>query len=322
MASGLTHLLISKYSLNEVSRRDIAALLASRVGEFALGSVAPDLPYMSQFDLRFGNQKAYADDFHYRKTNEIPLRGLETARGLLTAGEDRAIVDALYAFYLGYSSHVMADGIFHPYVRDWVGDYDVAAKQHRVLEMKLDVLICKHFQGTEINFSEIQDDLEWFDESAQADNVCSSFSTLIRDVHGQPATPEMLHQWRSSMNTVFEFAEGEVPKWYRDLMGEQGISFKNYDDLKAEEGALTQLMMPIDAAKHGLITNFSGKPRITIFGDVLPLYMKKFPALIESSYRYVYEGADLDLDLLPPINLDNGRLLSNQALTQIPAYWS
>ncbi|MAF79233.1 MAG: hypothetical protein CME60_13810, partial [Halobacteriovoraceae bacterium] len=53
--------------------------------------------------------------------------------------------DEAFSFFLGFASHVVADGVIHPFVRDKVGDYDNNATEHRLLEMRLDVILLNEF---------------------------------------------------------------------------------------------------------------------------------------------------------------------------------
>lgn len=326
MPSGITHIILSKFALDRI--KDVkggmpVAVLRANPGAFLLGSVAPDLPYMSIFDGRiFESETEVADDLHYRKTNEVPVRGLGETAAIVRSGGDPLHANALFSFYVGHCSHLIADGIIHPYVRDKVGDYEVAKKPHRVLEMKLDILLARRLYGTEVNEVSFQDELDWMRDCSFRDQIFTSFANGIRDVYGHDVKPEYVRGWASAIENVFGLAEGNFPKWYRDLMGDAGVAFKNYADLAPEANELAHLGMPIDAAKHGLSSNFSGQKEVRYFEDVVEKYLSTFPAIVLSAYEAVFEAATDVSSLLPAINLDTGRSLADARLSQTPVLWA
>jgi hypothetical protein len=82
----------------------ILSILNKEKGAFLLGSVAPDLPYLSIADTElFSDQTEIADDLHYNHTNAVPLKGLLMAKQQADKKNIR-LAQALFAFYLGYVS--------------------------------------------------------------------------------------------------------------------------------------------------------------------------------------------------------------------------
>jgi hypothetical protein len=229
---------------------------------------------------------------------------------------------ALFAFYLGYCSHFTADGMIHPYVRDKVGDYEDAKKEHRILEMKLDVFVANKFMGTEVNGLDFQDELDWIKECEFKTDIFESYSDLLYKNYGSKVTAEHVQGWVSAMERVFSLAEGEFPKWYREFLGDPGFVFKNYGELISEEGACLTLQKPIDAKKHGMTSNFLRKRNVHFFNDVVAGYFDRFPLFIQIAYEAVFEGSGNILTLLPEINFDNGRLVADNHLSEKPALWS
>lgn len=324
MPSGITHMLLSHTVLDNIANVKggaVLALLKRETGAFLLGSVAPDLPYLSIADSQLlSNQKKVADDLHYRRTNMVPFQGLLQARKQVELNK-KDLSEALFAFYLGYCSHFMADGLIHPYVRDKVGDYNVAKKAHRILEMKLDVFVAHEFMDTQVNGIDFQDELDWIEDCAFKAEVYESYSSLLNTIYGYQLNAEDVRRWVSAMQRVFSCAEGEFPWWYRELMGDPGFAFKNYEDLKEEKTACLSLQKPIDVQKHGLSSNFSGKPNVWFFGDVTKGFFDRFPNVIVKSYEMVFEGATDILTLLPAIDFDTGRLEANNLLSEKPILW-
>lgn len=324
MPSGITHMLLSRKVLDyisDVKGGAILAILNREKGAFLLGSVAPDLPYLSlaDFDL-FENQAEIADDLHTKHTISVPLQGLLQAKQQVEQKNIKK-AQALFAFYLGYCSHYTADGMIHPYVRDKVGDYLDAKNEHRILEMKLDVFVANKFMGTEVNGIDFQDDLDWIEDCKFKTDIFESYSDLLNNNYGCKINTEHVQNWVSAMQRVFSLAEGEFPKWYRELLGNPGIVFRNYEDLICEEAACLTLQRPIDAKKYSLASNFMGKENVLFFDDVIAGYFDRFPLLIIKAYEAVFEDYGDILSHLSEINYDNGRLVANNFLTEKPTLW-
>ncbi len=325
MPSGITHMLLSRTVLDNISDVKggaILALLNREKGAFLLGSVAPDLPYLSIADSDlFSNQTGVADELHITHTNVVPLQGLLQAKQQVEQKNNK-LAEAFFAFYLGYCSHFTADCMIHPYVRDKVGDYIVAKKEHRILEMKLDVFVARKFMGTEVNGIDFQDDLDWIEDCKYKTDIFESYSDLLNCNYGCKLNAEHVQHWVSAMQRVFSLAEGEFPKWYRELLGDPGMVFKNYEDLMGEEATCLSLQKPIDAEKYSLVSNFMRKENVLFFDDVTKGYFERFPLIIKKAYEAVFEGSGDILNLLPEINFDNGRLVADNRLSEKPALWS
>jgi hypothetical protein len=318
-------MILSRFVLNNIAEKKdgaILALLSKEKGAFLLGSVAPDLPYLSVADTEiFSNQTKIADDLHGKLTNAVPLQGLMQAKQNVELNNTK-LAEALFAFYLGYCSHFMADGLIHPYVRDKVGDYEIAMKKHRIFEMKLDVFVADKFMETAVNGVDFQAELDWIEDCKFKDEIYSSYADLLNSTYGNKVDAENVEHWVSAMQRVFSLAEGEVPKWYRELLGKPGILFRNLEDIKSEKGKCLSLKKPIDAGKKGLVGNFLEKDKVLFFEDVIKGYFNRFPLFIVKSYEAVFEGSGDISSLLPDMNFDNGRLVADNRLSEKPILWS
>lgn len=137
MPCGYTHILLAKTLVEKTNLTDheLGLLLAENMKYFQLGALGPDLPYSQLMGLTNRGTAKIADKFHYNKTNNIPIRAFNRIKAL--EGDEK---DQAFAFFLGYACHVVADGIIHPFIRDKVGDYAENTKEHRTLEMRLDVI--------------------------------------------------------------------------------------------------------------------------------------------------------------------------------------
>lgn len=324
MPSGITHMLLSRRVLDYIADEnndEILALLSRETGPFLLGSVAPDLPYLSVADANiFSNDTEIADDLHYKKTNVVPIQGL--IRAQKEVAYNKKLAEELFAFYLGYCSHYMADGLVHPYVRDKVGDYTEASKEHRILEMKLDVFTAHKFFGVEVNAADFQEELDWMEQCQYKNQIFANYAELINSTYSKKLKGDDVQGWISAMNNVFSLAEGEFPKWYRNLAGGLGVAFQNYGDLKKEASKCLILNMPVDAEDKELETNFLGKDTVHFFEDVIEGYFARFPSIILNAYGAVFKNSGDIAALLPEIDFDTGRLVSNNELTETPVLWA
>lgn len=324
MPAGITHMTISRVVTDNLKSENSQAakiLLKSGVGLYLLGSVAPDLPYMSGFDSDLlHSEKTIADDFHYRYTDQVPLHGLKAGKDAFQSG-NRELAESLFCFFVGYCSHLIADGLIHPYIRDHVGDYAVASTAHRTLEMKLDVLVGMKFLFAENNHISLQDELGWIEDTPHIEEVYKVFSQTIRNIYGNDISPDKIAGWSKGLTRALDIAEGRFPEWYRSILGNKGVAYMNYKDLLPDLKSITTLQMPIDAEEKGLLSNFMGKPKVDFFEDVLSQYFELFPKAIEGAYSYIFESGPDISTLIPAIDLDTGRLLTKGDLKETPTLW-
>jgi hypothetical protein len=319
MASGLTHILLTKKLqdyLPENKLRDIFALGS----DFLLaGAVGPDLPYASVADnYFFRNESKLADKFHYEKTNQIPLLALQELKNSREQ-LDETTHYYLFSFFLGYISHVFADGIIHPFVRDKVGNYAENQAEHRSLEMQLDVLFMEEFTKVsgmtlELNYTNIHDELENLKDYKEAVIVVKTFSQLIEKIYMGKYSVKTILGWINGLHRLFEVAEGEHPKFYRVVQANT-FFYKNRTDINPEKALI--LKRPKDRK-----TNFLNVDQISFIDDCIPQYYKKFIPIAQKAYEFVYEnGSALTAMDIPPIDLDTGRLITHDNLNLVPVLW-
>lgn len=302
-------------------------LLQSGRDFLQVGAVGPDLPYASiaDDDLFFKIQSELADKFHYEKTNELILRAFQEIKNnsnSLTAREKRF----MFSFFLGFASHIVADGIIHPFVRDKVGNYKENQTAHRVLEMQLDVLLYYHLTlksnaPINLNYSNVHDELINFDNNfyPEVGKVLQLFSKLISDVYQQNCAPALINGWVNGLHRMFAVAEGEHPQIYRLVSFINEFLFSDYNDLCEKNKEFLILGKPKDRDY-----NFLRKDQIHFFDDCIPQFHKIFIPLANKCYDYVYNNkGELTESDIPPIDLDTGRnLASNNNLDLTPTLWS
>jgi hypothetical protein len=326
MASGITHILLMKQLQSILPPGRLKQTLASGRDFLQVGAVGPDLPYASILDddIFFTDQSALADKFHYVKTNELPLFALAEINRRRD-GMSRKELRAAFCFFVGFISHIVADGIIHPYIRDVVGDYMTHKTAHRTLEMKLDVMLYHYltrYSGSpiQLNYSNIHNELTNFTTGTYPEvrTVVDIFQKGISSVYGEQYEAETILGWINGLHRMFGVAEGRHPAIYRVVGMEHGLLFADYEDLDKQK-ALLVLTKPIDRDM-----NFLHKPSIHYFDDVIPMFYARFAPLVQKLFEYVYEeGVALEAEDIFPIDLDTGRdLTANGDLSLIPRYWA
>ena len=319
MASGLTHILLTKKLQDKFPDGKLKDILAFASDSFQVGAVGPDLPYASIADFDFfSNESPLADNFHYKKTNQIPLQALKNLKSI-KGQTDEALHYHMFSFFLGYISHVLADGIIHPFVRDKVGDYQFNQAEHRSLEMQLDVLFFEELTkgsglASELNYTNIHDEIGNFLEVDGVNRILQVFSDLIKTTYNEDYSIEKINGWIKGLHRMFAIAEGDHPQIYRNLE-ENSFTYRNISDINRERALI--LNKPKDRN-----INFLKVAEIDFFKDCVPQYYSQFTKVAGKAYAYVFEeGQELDENDIPLINLDTGRLVDNDNLDLIPEFW-
>lgn len=320
MASGLTHILLTKKLQDKILDNELKNILAYGADSFLVGAVAPDLPYASiaDNDFFFSTQSPLADKFHYVNTNQIPIKSLHKLKAL--NGEvSEELHYKMFSFFLGYISHVVADGIIHPFVRDKVGEYNENQAEHRSLEMQLDVLFLEEITKNsglnfELNYTNLHDELKNFVETNEAKEIVKLFSQLISETYKEHHSVNEILDWIIGLHRMFEVAEGDHPRFYR-VLKQNSFTYRNRADINKEHAII--LRVPTDRD-----LNFLKSDRINFFEDCIPQYYNKFTAIAQKSFEYVYKnGPELTERDIPLINLDTGRLVNADNLDIIPEFW-
>ena len=321
MASGITHILLSKKLQDEIPDGPLKDMLAFGSDFLTVGSVAPDLPYASIADNDYflTTEGPLADKFHYEKTNQVTLRALTELKNLRGIREER-VHGRMFSFFLGYMAHVGADGIIHPFIRDKVGNYKGHESAHRSLEMQLDVLYLEHLThnsgfAAELNYTNIHDELLNFAAIRGSEETISLFSQLISGVYSDTYPIKKIAGWIDGLHWLFNVAEGNHLKIYRNLEANTYL-FKNREDIDPEKALI--LTKPVDDQP----TNFLHTDRIDYLEEVIPRFFTQYVPLAQKAYEFVFtRGQALDEGDIPAIDLDTGRLISNNDLNLIPEFW-
>lgn len=322
MPSGYTHCFLVRL-FNEKSiglKDDLAFLLSEKIKYFQLGAIGPDLPY-SQIPRPQNKHEKIADKFHLENANELPLRALSRIKGQA----DGSNKDEAFSFFLGFISHIVADGIIHPFVRDKVGDYHENQTEHRVLEMKLDVIFLNEItkgsgSGQNLNFTNYHEQLK-DPLSRDFSHVSKLMADLINEIYGEALTSKDIEDWIDDMHDLFAIAEGENNQYYAFIPGMKNFLFPHLSAVI--ENKDQYLVLKKNEAK-GRDQNFLGKD-VHFLDDCVPMFYKAFTPIAIKAYEFIYEnGSPLSDTDFPVINLDTGRRLkiaSGNDLNQAAAFW-
>jgi Zinc dependent phospholipase C len=320
MPSGITHIFLTKKLQDTIPDGKLKNIFALGSDFLLIGAVGPDLPYASILDndFFFGNESPLADRFHYEKTNQIPLESLKEIRSL-KGKINEELHYKMFAFFMGYISHVFADGIIHPFVRDMVGNYSENKSAHRSLEMQLDVLLVEEFTkksglSLELNYTNVHDELLNLTSYNESKEILVVFSKMIKVVYNEEYSSKKISSWIKGLYRLFAVAEGEHPRIYRNLEANSFL-YKNREDIEPEKVLI--LNKPKDRN-----LNFLNANQVHFFDDCVSQYFKKFGLVAQKAYEFVYqEGQVLTENDIPPINLDTGRLIAKDDLNETPEFW-
>lgn len=327
MASGITHILLMKHLQDYLPDGNLKLDLAEGRDFLQAGAVGPDLPYASiaDDDWFFSTESELADSFHYDRTNEIALRAFKRIR---ERQENLSPDEQLYlfCFFLGFISHIVADGIVHPFVRDKVGEYKDHKAEHRKLEMNLDVLLYHYLtngSNARINFNDtnLHEELENLvkDFYPETGNVMEVFSKLIFDVYGEKHSADKILGWIKGLYRMLGIAEGNHHPLYKNLGFLKSFLFEDLDELESQAEDILTLGKPIDRD-----INFLHRDTAHFFHDVVPRFYEKFIPIAQKAYDYTFnQGPELDETDVAYIDLDTGRpRIAYNNLDLIPTYWS
>lgn len=320
MPSGISHMLLSRHL--DVAGGPLEYVLPANIPYFQFGSIAPDLPYGSIADDHFLDSDApLANLFHFteegqdpaKAPNQIPVLGPERIKEIVRTNPDGRESSALFWFLAGYTSHVIADGVFHPYVMDKVGPYEGSNKaDHRALEMGIDVLLCKHFtEGSgvslEASYLGMDTTIKGFNELPYADSIRRHFAGLISEVYGESVSLDEIRGWVTGLSRLICQSTGQWPAWFRRLPGTAPYVFREMGDLVGREEEYLVLRKP----KYW-DENFRRVPEVHLFKDCLPRFNLLMKAFLEKAYAFAYNpGPEIREGDLPAFSLDTGRTVDD-----------
>lgn len=316
----LTHLLLCRSISESFQMHEIGEMFKKGEPYFLVGSLGPDLPYASIADINiFRNDSPLADRFHHEKTADIYTAGLKQLKNSRTLS--RKDLCALFCFLTGYLSHLIADAVIHPFIRDKVGDYPEHQAEHRALEMKLDIfylsIICSRQKlNPEKYFTETEGIYNKFSLLPESVLVLNLFSYLIKKIYSEDHFPREIIEWISSSERLLHMATGDHLGVFKEIALIKTYFYPDISDILNQYPDICNLFTPADRS-----SNFLNKYKIDYFGECIPCFFRVIKPLIKKSYDHVFDGGpSLTNTDLPSADLDTGRIPGSD-LNVIPVFW-
>jgi hypothetical protein len=258
MAGAFTHLLISEFASADRNSlpTELWQLLNKYTSFLFLGSVSPDLPYLSF--IKTGNIN-WADVMHYEKTNSVAQSGQDIIRGLW--GSKTPVDEAKLVWLLGFISHLVTDATIHPIVQAIVGPYAQHKEEHRLCELTQDTLMYHLKMGNEIMYAQIVEMIAFCKNNPDSFNGVMSFwkGLLLNNYANKNEEPHP-ELWFDFYSNVIDIAQGngEIIALFRHLgLGQLEDKFiyqtqdsieKNYPQYKTKY--FDQVKLPNGSVGH------------------------------------------------------------------------
>lgn len=314
MAGAFTHMAIVSEALNHFpASNELGKLLRSNRQFLTLGSVSPDIPYLSHLaqdniaDAISSSDFSWADIMHYHNTNGIVNNGLHS----LAASKKKDNTWKLqFAWLLGFTSHLVADATIHPIVESIVGPYTNPnnVSPHRECEMVQDVLVMDEVMNLELSSSEYSNLLEDAISHSHFSKVAEFWATLAKI-----NSPFLLHfdveKIIASYKLEIDLAEGGniLARAFRHLGS--GFIYRTKTNLKRNAKDLI--------AKYYTEVNLPNGRSGDFRKDGFDYAVSNLVQVWSRMYQFVYTSNNI-ANIIPNWNLDTGIDQNTQQCT----YWS
>ncbi len=206
MAGAFTHLMISDTgkAWRQQLGKELWQLLNKHYRFLFLGSVSPDLPYLS---LKTGGVN-WADVMHWEKTDSIFNAGYEELKASWNSGSETDRVKLVWL--LGYVSHMVADATIHPVVKEIVGDYtDETRERHRICEMTQDSMVFfDHRNSEDVRYGEFADIVHYCKDSEHFEGLMAFWKNLMEVSYPEKGEETHPGLWFDTYCAAIDFADG------------------------------------------------------------------------------------------------------------------
>jgi|WetSurMetagenome_2_1015567.scaffolds.fasta_scaffold08363_4 hypothetical protein len=296
MAGAFTHLVVSFYATREkkVLGKELMKLLNKHYRFVYLGSVSPDLPYLS---FKTGSVN-WADVMHYEKTNSIVSIGHDRLKAIWPNRTDADEVKLAWLF--GYASHMVTDATIHPIVKAIVGNYADNPSEHRLCEMTQDSLIFNEKMNDDLRYDEFSEMVKFCDESGHFDALMDFWTELLVSNYGSKQDTPHPSFWFKTYGEAIDTAEGGsglIPIFRHIGLDALGIIYRTQADI--EESHPKELIKYYQKVK--LPTQAIGNFARDGFGRAL--------TNVADAWKRLYEGLNGPLivsDVIRNWDLDTG----------------
>lgn len=309
MAGAFTHFIISNVSKSKRSilGKELWQLLNKHYQFLFLGSVSPDLPYLS---LKTGNIN-WADVMHYEKTNSIVEDGhssLKTNWQIRTPSEE-----AKFVWLMGYVSHLVADATIHPVVEAIVGHYEDNQSEHRLCEMTQDSIIYTSRMKTEIRYSEFSEMIKFCRKSEYFQELMDFWQELTIDNYKDKGEEPHPTLWFTTYAEAIDIAEGgsELVALFRHIGIGEKLIYKTREEIEKD--------YPQDYIKYFRAIKLPGGSVGTFQRDGF----EKAVTNVSEAWKMLFDGFGSEIVVAQIIrnwNLDTG--VDMDSPERIVTYWA
>jgi hypothetical protein len=266
-----------------------------------LGAVSPDYPYLH---LTSPSSAAWADHMHLTGTGKMLDIGVKEVQKLNGQAKKK-----MFAWLLGYASHVAADVTVHPVVELKVGPYLQNKTAHRVCEMHQDAYIFQRLNVGAVGLSEYLDSgirlcSSKRDKKKLYKGLSASWRRILRTCHADQykANPPSPNKWHAAFLTALDLAEesGRLPPISRHVAVNAGLTYPKVKDIDSQY--IKALKTP-----EGIM-DYDG-----IFNRAMLNVLRMWSALAAA----IYADSTEYLSMIGDWSLDTGRNDRNKLV-----YWS
>ncbi len=266
-----------------------------------LGAVSPDYPYLHLTD---SGSAAWADLMHYVNTDKMLDAGVQAVRKLSGIAKKR-----VFAWLLGYASHIVTDTTIHPVVEMKVGPYAQNKTAHRVCEMHQDAYIFQRLNIGPVGLSEYLDSgIALCSSSTDKKKLNKDLSTvwrsMLRACHPEsyktaPPTPD---SWHSAFITAVDMAEEgrKLFPFSRHVAVNAGVTYPNVKEIDSQY--IKRLKTPEGPMDYDAVFDRAK-------ANVLRIWAALASAVYDADTKYLAQIGDW--------NLDTGRDTQNELV-----FWS
>jgi hypothetical protein len=309
MAGAFTHIIISDIGKTRQKQlgTELFQLLNKHYRFLFLGSVSPDLPYLS---LKTGGIN-WADVMHWEKTDSNFNIGYEELKTswYLESEIDRAKL----VWLMGYVSHMIADATIHPVVKEIVGEYNDETKdKHRICEMTQDsIIFFNHRNGEDIRYGEFADIVHYCKNSEHFEEFIAFWKRIMEVNYpekGEEPYPEL---WFKTYSAAIDFADGKsvFAGLFRHVGPGKSFIYKTAEEIK-------------DSEQDNYANYFE---KVKLPGGTTANFEEVFEKAVNNvvgAWRTIYSGLTTNVvpvKVVKPWNLDTG--IDMQSLSKEVTYW-
>ena len=215
-----------------------------------MGAISPDYPYLNIELINWFDEPAadyWGNTMHHKYEEAIKDNIIHVGIEEISNLKDNESKYKYLAWFLGYMSHLVADGTCHPVTNQLVGDYDAGNKtEHRVSEMHQDAYIFYETFDKKLTREEhLKEVAQEFSNEGSGDTIDKDIEQFWRNLLSK-AYPHMFSKYRLNLNewhdcattAIDNFAEeGSIipSRHLKDFIVDEGCAYPSYETIDKEK---------------------------------------------------------------------------------------